>query len=178
LRQKQHSVTRQELFDLVWKTPVLRLAPRFGLSDVGFRKLCLRYDIPLPARGYWTKQSFGKTLPRPVLPVSIYAPDDRITIVESERPKQPKQPATASRLAEIEIRDALSHPLVLQTAAVLGDRQPHYYDSARRPWNALDVDVPPPFRNRALRLLDALIRGLEAAGAKVACETHTQHGHT
>ena len=54
------SLTREELYRRVWSTPLRRLAPHFGLSDVGLRKLCDRHHIPTPPRGYWAKQGFGK----------------------------------------------------------------------------------------------------------------------
>ncbi|APO52368.1 hypothetical protein ACVILJ_001570 [Bradyrhizobium diazoefficiens] len=79
--------TRQELYDLVWTTPVVKLAKEFGLSDVGLRKTCVRYQIPTPPLGYWAKLSFGKPVKQtPLLPpgpgvsdrvlVSVFAPPD------------------------------------------------------------------------------------------------------
>jgi hypothetical protein len=35
---KWKEYTRQELYDLVWATPMVKLAKEFGLSDVGLRK--------------------------------------------------------------------------------------------------------------------------------------------
>ena len=35
---KYREFTRQEFYDLVWATPMLKLAKQFGLSDVGLRK--------------------------------------------------------------------------------------------------------------------------------------------
>jgi len=43
--------TRQELYDLVWATPIVRLAKGFGLSDVSLRKTCVRYQVPTPPLG-------------------------------------------------------------------------------------------------------------------------------
>ena len=52
--------TRQELYDLVWSTPMVKLAKEFGLSDVGLRKICVKHGIPTPPLGYWAKLNFGK----------------------------------------------------------------------------------------------------------------------
>jgi hypothetical protein len=41
-------LTRQELFDLVWTTPMTKLAARFGVSDVALAKTCAKYGIPRP----------------------------------------------------------------------------------------------------------------------------------
>ena len=45
------SLTRQELHDRVCTTPVVRLAPKWGLSDQGLHKACRRLRIPRPPRG-------------------------------------------------------------------------------------------------------------------------------
>lgn len=37
--------TRRKLYDLVWATPIVKLAKEFGLSDVGFRKTCLPRNL-------------------------------------------------------------------------------------------------------------------------------------
>ena len=61
-------LTRQELFERVWTTPIRTLAAEFGLSDVGLAKICKKYDIPRPPVGYWARKAFGKEDPRPELP--------------------------------------------------------------------------------------------------------------
>jgi hypothetical protein len=58
-------VSRQALFEDVWTRPLSTIAPEYGLSDVGLRKICDRADIPTPGRGYWAKVASGKTFPRP-----------------------------------------------------------------------------------------------------------------
>ena len=40
--------TRQELYDLVCTTPMVKLAKKLGLSDVGLRKICVKHDLPTP----------------------------------------------------------------------------------------------------------------------------------
>ena len=52
-------LSREELYELVWSEPIQILAKRFGLSDVGLAKVCKRYQIPRPGRGYWAKQQSG-----------------------------------------------------------------------------------------------------------------------
>lgn len=59
--------TRHELFDLVWKVPMVHLGSQLGLSDVGLRKICVKYGIPLPPRGYWMRKQMGKADERPQL---------------------------------------------------------------------------------------------------------------
>src|SRR5687767_12788611 len=49
---KPTELTREELYELVWSTPMSRLAGRYGLSDVGLAKVCDRHHVPRPPRGY------------------------------------------------------------------------------------------------------------------------------
>ncbi|MFD9897495.1 hypothetical protein [Mesorhizobium sp. NPDC059025] len=60
--------TREEIYNLVWSTPISQVAGRFGLSDNGFAKICRKHEIPLPGRGYWAKIEAGHSVSKPVLP--------------------------------------------------------------------------------------------------------------
>ena len=60
--------SRNELYELVWTKPMTHLSKELGLSDVGLRKICVKFGIPLPLRGYWSRLQFGKQDPRPALP--------------------------------------------------------------------------------------------------------------
>lgn len=61
-------LTREQLFEMVWATPMQRLAKDFGLSDVGLAKLCRRNEIPVPGRGHWQRLEAGQNPERPGLP--------------------------------------------------------------------------------------------------------------
>jgi len=37
--------SRVELFDLVWSKPMTHLAKELGLSDVGLRKICVKFGF-------------------------------------------------------------------------------------------------------------------------------------
>ena len=70
--------SRVELFDLVWSKPMTHLAKELGLSDVGLRKICVKFGIPLPPRGHWSRLQFGKQDPRPELPFENNNPQIRL----------------------------------------------------------------------------------------------------
>lgn len=55
------TLTREELYERVWSTPMERLAAEFGCSGRGFAKLCRRDQIPVPARGYWARLQAGRS---------------------------------------------------------------------------------------------------------------------
>ncbi len=72
--------TRQELYNLVWATPVWELAKGFDISDRGLAKICARADIPVPQRGYWAKKDAGKKVEQKALPPRGLGKDDEVSI--------------------------------------------------------------------------------------------------
>jgi hypothetical protein len=54
------SLTRAELYELVWSIPITSVAKTVGISGAGLAKLCRRHQIPCPPRGYWAKQAHGQ----------------------------------------------------------------------------------------------------------------------
>ena len=63
------TIARHALYDLVWAEPLRVLAPRFDISDVALRKVCQRFAIPTPDRGYWAKLEAGKKVIKAALPL-------------------------------------------------------------------------------------------------------------
>ncbi|EAQ80609.1 hypothetical protein [Blastopirellula marina] len=59
---EQIVLSREELYELVWATPMRRLVAEFAISDVGLAKICKRHKIPRPTRGYWAKLQYGKSV--------------------------------------------------------------------------------------------------------------------
>jgi hypothetical protein len=82
------SLTREQLYDLVWKEPMLRVGERLGVSSSNMARLCTELRVPRPPRGYWSKLEFGKAPERPALPdskpgdVTEWRPGDFIGVSE------------------------------------------------------------------------------------------------
>jgi len=127
--------TREEFYNEVWSAPMVKLANKFGFSDVGLAKLCKKHQIPRPPRGYWAKLEFGKAPPKPPLPEcadpALAQIDLNVAPVEEQQKreqdaKRAKQSTVvydaeitellnrAKALPKIEMPDALRspHPLV------------------------------------------------------------------
>jgi hypothetical protein len=62
------TLTRDDLYELVWSKPMSELAKDFGISDVALAKRCKGLGIPVPGRGYWARLDAGQTPHRPKLP--------------------------------------------------------------------------------------------------------------
>jgi hypothetical protein len=77
------SLTRDQLYQLVWSKPMRHLAKDYGVSDRAMAKLCARNQVPVPPRGYWAKKKSGQKVVRPPLPA----------FVAKEKPKsEPPEP--------------------------------------------------------------------------------------
>lgn len=53
------SVSREDLYILVWKMPTTQVAKTLGVSDVAVAKRCKKLNVPKPTRGYWAKIHSG-----------------------------------------------------------------------------------------------------------------------
>lgn len=55
-RQKgglHNKLVKEELEKLIWTLPSTKIAERYGCSDVMVAKLCRKWNIKKPGRGYW-----------------------------------------------------------------------------------------------------------------------------
>ena len=46
------TLTREELYQMVWERPVQHVAESIGVSDVALGKTCRHLGIQLPGRGF------------------------------------------------------------------------------------------------------------------------------
>jgi hypothetical protein len=174
-------VTRQDLYDQVWSMPVSRLCRTYGLSDVGLAKICAEWEIPCPARGYWAKKRNGKPTRKRKLkqieegnPVIFsYMPGPPVE-AQSQRPPTPsEQQRTFEKRPEnhIAVADNLAdpHPLVARTEKSIRRAEPDDSGICRpEAKRCLNVAVSAAQIDRSLRILDALVKALEARGLTVS----------
>jgi hypothetical protein len=53
-------VTRKDLYEIVWTTPLYKITQQYALSNEGIKKICKEYDVPMPKGSYWSKLKFNK----------------------------------------------------------------------------------------------------------------------
>ena len=73
-----HTLSREQLFNLVWERPLRAVAAEFSMSANGLAKICDRLLVPYPARGYWRQAAAEQRLAKPALPP---APEGDETVV-------------------------------------------------------------------------------------------------
>ena len=169
---KPRTLTREELYTEVWQKPVTQLAKEFGLSDVGFAKLCRRHAVPLPYRGYWARVEVGKKPSRiPLPPPRKGIPTTVRLEVKPPEPPKPPDPEIERALAqdavfstEDSVPESLrgADPLVTRTRDAIEAGHKDDYGRAASKWNAdcpLNINVSAPMLHRALRISEAIVRG-------------------
>lgn len=60
-------LTRAELYQRIWETPLIRVAAEFGVTNFLLASLCHRHGIPTPSSGHWSKLAHGKPTKQPAL---------------------------------------------------------------------------------------------------------------
>src|SRR5437870_9424852 len=98
---RRHEVHREELYAQVWSEPMVRLAKRYGVSDVALAKVCRKLDIPVPPRGYWRRLETGWRPMPPPLPKARPGVGGMTTITP-----QPRQHSSGEQNAEIAAQEA------------------------------------------------------------------------
>jgi len=173
------TIDRQEFYELIWATPASQLCRRFGFSDVWLAKLCKKHGIPRPPRGYWAKRRIGKATAQVPLPPIEDAKLQKIEIPPAPIPrKETFPPTTIKRIAKEQSREALivvdevleaPHPLVRRTLASLKSATHHNYAGLLQPGDdgCLDVKIDPGSVERAMKIMDALIKALEERSHQV-----------
>lgn len=96
-------LSREELYELAWKEPMVRLAERFGVSSSYLARVYTELKVPRPDRGYWAKLEFGKSPPKPSLPTALpgdltqWAPGTAVGSLVASRGRHPKSSLPQAR---------------------------------------------------------------------------------
>jgi hypothetical protein len=162
---------RETLYGEVWAEPLKIAAARYGVSDVALGKACRKMAVPLPGRGYWAKKAAGKAPPTPVLPPLPTGTHDALYIqhVDPPEPEREASPEIAERMAsEADPEAAIvvsaelirPHRLVREAGRLLRRRRGD-------PASCLDVAVSRESLDRALLIMDALLKALVTRGLTV-----------
>lgn len=165
------SLTRQQLYLLVWEKPLSHLARTFGLSGHDLAKTCDRLDIPRPAPGHWQKLAVGKVIETKALPPAPSGMAETISMVPIQRsravePELERELAVArdrTKALQVAERLARPHPII---AGWIARREQQIkkgeqiYD--RRLKRLVRPSAFTPQERRRHRMLDALLKALEA----------------
>lgn len=185
---KTITVSREELYDQVWSTPMRKLATKYGLSLNDLIRACKQFQIPRPSVGYWAKKMRGQSPPQESLPACDDSSRNSIQIQigvtgkgEVLDPDELKFDADVTEQLR-RVREAPKivvpgslrkpHPLIKITGAALneGFADRHNLICPRRNSRneALSIQVAKTSIRRALLLMDTLVKSVERFGGRIA----------
>ncbi len=171
---------REELYKMVWSEPVSKLARGYGLSDRGLGKICARLEIPVPGRGYWQMKKKGLKMPVPPL-----RPTKKInaTCTYIHRKPTPQRDGeedhktcdviTAEKMPENKIiappsLDYPHHLILITQKSLIGAKVDARGLKQPRARGCLDVTLGPASIDRAMLIMDTLVKALETRGFDIS----------
>lgn len=178
MKQDGEWFDREGLYELVWGEPVSKLAPQFGLSGVGFAKMCKRLGVPLPNRGFWARKQAGQSPRRPPLPKAKAGQDQnvqlrrlngdaQIAFAEAKQKAAEAKKTTGDIECPIELVDP--HPLIRAATNRLKRKTgwDHHKGLRSAPDEILNIEVTEGSLDRALLLMDVLIKAMASRSGEV-----------
>lgn len=165
------SISREELYRLVWSKPMTQVAEQFEVSGSYMARVCTNLNVPRPPRGYWAKLAVGKAPPQISLPEAL--PGDQLQWSKGE--ELPPSPRTA-RPAVIRLKSQATEPkkpgmhsLVRGVRESFENGRPVEDGSYLKPYKKLLVDVTASKAclSRALDFANELFNSLETTGCRV-----------
>ena len=184
MEKTEKPVDRETLYNEVWTDPVIVVAPRYGLSDVGLAKICRALAVPLPSRGYWAKVKAGRIMGRVPLPKLkqqgqvatglVKLPPEKAAVREAARKTAAKIRKETPPLPPPEVLSISSpHPLVRAASKRLRQRDgwPENTQLRVAPKEVLNLSITRESLDRALGIVDALLKALIQRGFDVAVDS-------
>jgi hypothetical protein len=165
-------ISREELYELVWSAPMIKVGEKFKLSGSYMARVCATLRVPRPERGYWAKLAVGKAPEKPALPEA--QPGDQLSWSQGEVLQAPPRPRLVA-LPPSPRRSTLPHP-VTGIHGLVRDAKGNYDSGYKveesqhlRPHKRLMVDVMASRAglNKALAFANDLFNALESAGHRV-----------
>ncbi len=193
--RKPVTFTHEQFYEKVWSAPATRLAAGLGVSDVMLGKICRDHDIPKPYPGYWARLHHGKKRRKPRLPPNDDPQLQTLTFEQRSGAEAPPDPEPAFdpdiralldralALGPLKVADTLRnlHPLVAATrdqdkqVSVPFHLQPHDAREDDRP--TVCVSASKAQYERALRIMDALIKRVEKLGGRIEVREQSWRRH-
>lgn len=163
-------VSREELYQLVWSEPMIRIAERFGVCGSYLARICTLLNVPRPARGYWAKLAVGKAPTQTSLPEA--RPGDPLHWSQdgqSVAPPKPKAPSRRRSPTKVRIARNQVHGLIRGARIHFENGRPVDDGAYLKPYKKLLVDVTASKTclDKALNLANDLFNGLESVGYRI-----------
>lgn len=172
-------ITREELYELVWSAPMIKVGEEFKVSGSYMARVCSILRVPHPERGYWAKLTVGKAPEKPRLPDA--QPGDQLSWSQGEVLPAPPRPRLVA--APRPPHNKLPRP-VTGTHGLILDAKGNYETGYKveegqhlRPYKRLMVDVTASLAglDKAHAFATDLFNALESAGHRVCISSPAEN---
>lgn len=170
------TLTRKELYDLLWSEPMSVMIKKYNISYAEIRKTCLGMNIPIPENGHWSRIQFGKSVTIQELPESCSGKTEiTLTIRDSRLESQRGLKKSMDDSDDKSSKSLFKVPERLVNPDILISNTKDYFDAVKKhDWrtdtsyptrnDVLDIDTTYSTIPRALRIMDTLIKILRDRG--------------
>ena len=162
-------VSRQELYDLVWSTPISKAAEQFQVSGSYLARVCTALNVPRPGRGYWAKLAAGGSPKQTPLPEA--KPGDQLSWTPGGELSPSAKLRTAARdeHAPTFRSQSRAHWLITSARQHFDNSRPIKDGEYLKPYKKLLVDITSSKAclEKAFGFASALFNAFEAAGHRV-----------
>jgi len=175
---KEIKLTREELFEMVWREPLTVISKRYHITYAELRKIYFELNIPVPDGGHWSKLQWGKPVTVSMLPpctncqndviLNVREPDDLDVIIDKVETEE-----VCNTVSIFKVPGRLTNPDILIT------KTREYFEAVKRyDWrrnekypekkDILSIDVQYCNLPRALRIFDTIIKILKSRGYDIS----------
>jgi hypothetical protein len=180
---KKPILSRKDLYDLVWSKSISAIANDFQIKPQRLKELCQEHKIPLPDIGYWSKVKFQKKVTKTPLPI---IENDNLKIDLNIRKFRTDYHKRAFELAQrqdlnfkVPRKISTYHPLVKSSKNLLeiideSKNKLRFWEVAQK-HDLLPIHTNTKLRARALRLMDTLIKAIEAMDCNITFYCNRAH---
>lgn len=181
-------LTRAQLYEQVWASPISTLSAKYKVSDYEFRKICSRMKIPLPKSGHWQKVRVGKSVYKAPLP-AVDNIEQEIDFESYNDCNYNQKILSSLALLQKEIedkhKDLLTVPPKLSDPDKLVAEAKEHLEAEKKDrlfkgvvhtyGDKISIKVSPANISRALRFFNALIKLLRTRGHHVKIKYQTTY---
>ncbi len=167
--------TRLELYNLVWKFPIIQIAKHYEISSMGIKNACEKMHIPLPGSKHWIRLHYErKSVPKLS---GDYNGSSQISIMRKMYESPLRKTARSTPLIalieniESDVEAPSKVPETLNNPSDVVSKTQMYWDHAELNKNEnleqkgiLHLNVAQKNIHRALLFMDSLIKLLEYRG--------------
>jgi len=176
---KKDTLTRYELHEYIWTGPMTNISRRFSVSIDRIKKVCTKYNIPIPPSGHWQRIKLGKEPEIQELPVDESLKEDTIiNLVSIDMLRRNRQNIIKEDIEEtckdlLKVTGRLLNPdkLILEAKRILDNKELRSFGKSRdlvfTGYKQVHISVTKKNIGRALRLMDAFIKLVKVRGHKI-----------